>query len=352
MPNFRARELTSDEGTNDVPLRHWHSSMWWQVVIIFATVGLLAALSPSYGLATSVMIYGIAAVGANLLLGYTGLLSFGQGIFFGVGAYASGLVMVHLDVQAPIALLVAAVTGMVTALLVGAVSIMRRGVYFVMLTFAFSAMFGYGVFLFKDITGGENGLRGFPQITVGSFGTVWWSLKSDLDVFIFTAFAFVIVYLALVQVVRSPFGATLIAIRENESRAAAIGYNTFSFKLQSFGISGFVTGLAGGLYAIYLGSVPGSALQLDLSTMILIMTILGGTGSLYGSVLGAAAVLIMSDYLSVVWDRWQMLLALALLAVVMFARGGIWGGIEVVAEWSRRWFRHARLAQGPRRWRG
>ncbi len=295
------------------------------------SVVVLAALTPSYSLGSAVLIYAVAVLGANLLLGYTGLLSFGQGMFFGVGAYAAGLSFIHLGVQMPAGLLIAAFVGTVTATVVGFLCILRRGVTFVMLTFAFSAMFGYLVYVFSDITGGENGLRGIPARTIGAFGVQWLVLDSSEVVFVLVALCFVGVYLFLTRVITSPFGATLMAIRENEDRAVAIGYNTMLFKLLAFSLSGLVTGLAGGLYAVYLGAVPDTALQPEISTTILVMTILGGTGSLYGSFLGAAIFLVLSDYLSQVWDRWQILLAVALIAIVLYLRGGVWGALELLA---------------------
>ncbi len=308
----------------------------WAAAAAIGSVVVLAALTPSYSLASTVLVYSIAVLGTNLLLGYTGLLSFGQGIFFGVGAYAAGLSFLHLGLQTPAGLLIAALVGMVTATVVGALCILRRGVTFVMLTFAFSAMFGYLVYVLSDITGGENGLRGFSARDVGVFGVEMTTLSSSLSVFVLVAICFVAVYVLLTRVIHSPFGATLMAIRENEDRAAAIGYNTMLFKLLAFSLSGLVTGLAGGLYAIYLGAVPDTALQPEISTTILVMTILGGTGSLYGSFLGAVIFLTLSDYLSQVWDRWQILLAVALIAIVLYLRGGVWGAVELVIKEVRR----------------
>ena len=313
-----------------------HHPLRWAAAAAIGSVVVLAALTPSYSLASTILIYAIAVLGTNLLLGYTGLLSFGQGIFFGMGAYAAGLSFLHLGVQTPAGLVIASMVGMLTATVVGSLCILRRGVTFVMLTFAFAAMFGYLVYVLSDITGGENGLRGFDARGVGALGVEVTVLSSNLAVFVLVALCFIAVYLFLTRVIHSPFGATLMAIRENEDRAAAIGYNTMLFKLLAFSLSGLVTGLAGGLYAIYLGAVPDTALQPEISTTILVMTILGGAGSLYGSFLGAVIFLTLSDYLSQVWDRWQILLAIALIAIVLYLRGGVWGAIELGVKQVRR----------------
>lgn len=280
------------------------------------------AFTPSYSLGTLIMVFAIATLGCNLLLGYTGLISFGQGIFFGFGAYLAGLALVHLSVPVPVAMVVGALCGFVSAVAVGYVAITRRGIYFVMLTFAFAQMFSFLVYVFKDVTGGENGLRGFPPLRLGVGG---FRFDTSFEFFLLSAAMFILVYLGLSRVVRSPFGATLAAIKDNEDRVIAIGYHTRTFKVVAFGLSGLVTGLAGCLYALYLGSVPVSAIGLTTSEMILVMTILGGTGSLFGSVLGAVGYLVLSDYLVTIWDRWQLLLGVALIAVVLYARGGIWG---------------------------
>ncbi|TDB77360.1 branched-chain amino acid ABC transporter permease [Actinomadura sp. KC216] len=314
------------------PRRAGAAQRGWRAIMPLAApvcaVAGLAIFAPSYSLASTIVIYAIAALGCNLLLGYTGLLSFGQGIFFGVGAFAAGLAFVHWDVQAPAGLLIATLAGAGVATAVGSLCILRRDVHFVMLTFAFASMFAYAVYLFKDVTGGENGLRGFPAMTLGAFGSTWLELDTGAVMFAVASVTFVAAYWALTRLTRSAFGATLMAIRENEDRAIAIGYPTMLFKLLAFTVSGLVSGIAGGLYAVYLGSVPDSALQLETSTMILVMTILGGTGSLFGSFLGSLAYLLLSHYLAPTWDRWQILLAAALLAVVLALRGGLWGGLR------------------------
>lgn len=292
-------------------------------------VAAIWALTPSYSLGALIMIFAIATLGCNLLLGYTGLLSFGQGIFFGFGGYLAGLALVHLSVPVPAALVVGALAGFVSAVVVGYVAITRRGIYFVMLTFAFAQMFSFLVFVLKDVTGGENGLRGFPPLRLGAGGV---RFDTSVEFFVLSAAVFVGVYVFLSRVVRSPLGATLAAIKDNEDRVIAIGYHTRIFKVVAFGLSGMATGLAGCLYALYLGSVPAEAIELATSETILIMTILGGTGSLFGSVLGAVVYLVLSDYLATTWDRWQLLLGVGLIAVVLYAKGGIWGIAVAVYE--------------------
>src|SRR5699024_4770040 len=137
-----------------------------------------------------------------------------------------------------------------------------------------------------------------------------------------------LVFLAARIVIRSPFGSTLIAIRENEARASAVGYNIGNFKLLAFILSGAITGIAGALYAMLLNFAPLSNIELAMSESILIMTIIGGAGSLFGSLLGAASIVILGEFLSPIWPRWMILLGAALIAVSLYMRGGLWGVIE------------------------
>ena len=143
---------------------------------------------------------------------------------------------------------------------------------------------------------------------------------------------FLLIFIGARRVIASPFGSTLMAIRENETRASAIGYDTRHFKILVFVLSGAVTGIAGALYAMLLHFVPLSNIDLMMSENILIMTIVGGTGSLFGSLLGAGSIVLLGDFLSDLWPRWLMLLGVILILVVIFMRGGLWGGLVSLFE--------------------
>lgn len=289
---------------------------------------LMPVLLPSITLATEILIFALAALACNLLLGYTGLLSFGQGIFFGGGAYTASLVMIHFDFGLLGALFTAIVAGSILAFIVGALAIRRTGIYFVMLTLAFSQMAYFLAYTFSDWTGGDNGLLDVPRPSLSFFGFVISDLESSESFYMFVAIVFALVFLLARRVIRSPFGTTLVAIRENEGRASAVGFSTNYFKLVAFVISGAITGLAGALYAMLLNFAPLSNIELLMSENILIMTIIGGTSSLLGSLLGAGAIVLIGDLLSSFWPRWMMILGAALIAVVLFMPGGLWGGLE------------------------
>lgn len=278
----------------------------------------------SGSLASEVLIYALAAVGCNLLLGYTGLLSFGQGIFFGLGSYTIAILLTRWPLPMPLALLAAIAMGALGAAVVGWVAIRQRGTYFVMLTLAFAQMFYFVAYTASDLTGGDNGLLDVPRPDF--MDTPW-------KYYAFVAVLFLIAFGLLLRVTDSVFGRTLLAIRDNEDRAAAVGYNLKRFKLLAFVISGAVTGLAGGLHAMMTGIAPLSNAEYHTSEMILIITVIGGTGNLFASVLGSAFYVLLADWLSTLWPRWLMLLGLLLIGVSIGMQRGLWGLAE--SAWRR-----------------
>lgn len=270
-------------------------------------------------LLTQALIFGLLAAAFNLLLGELGFLSFGQAVFNGLGAYGVGLLLLH-DAHFPLlgALSCAALLGGAGAFVVGFLSSGGTGVYAVMLTFAFNELAYYLAFQLRDITGGDNGLRGVPRPSLLGI-----SLNDAVAYYAFVAVVFLLVFYALLRIIDSPFGHVLRAIRENEARARAIGYDTRRFKVAAFVISGTITGLAGALYALLYGFVPLEAVDFATSTNIVVMGILGGIGSPYGALLGAAIFTFLSDQLSHVWSHWPLVLGVVFCAVVLVLRGGV-----------------------------
>ncbi len=266
----------------------------------------------------------------------------------GAGAYCAALLMMHLQLGLFTALLGAAVAGGFLALLVGALAIRRTGIYFVMLTLAFSQMAYFVAYTLSDWTGGDNGLLSVPRPEIRIGDTVLLSLADARAFYGFVAVLFLLIFIGARRVIASPFGSTLMAIRENETRASAIGYDTRHFKILVFVLSGAVTGIAGALYAMLLHFVPLSNIDLAMSENILIMTIVGGTGSLFGSLLGAGSIVLLGDFLSDLWPRWLMLLGVILILVVIFMRGGLWGGLASLFEKVRGRRKARRGGQGGR----
>ena len=290
----------------------------------------LPVLLASGSLATELLIFAMAAMACNLLLGFTGLMSFGQGVFYGVGSYATGLLLLRLNVSLPVALLGSLITGALAAALIGWFAIRQRGVYFVMLTLAFAQMFYFLAYSMVDITGGDNGLLGIERPNLQLFGWELFNTRSPWSYYTLVAVVFLVVFIAMQRITASKFGRTLMAIRDNEARAAAVGYNVRAFKLLAFVISGAVTGLAGGLHAMLSGIAPLSSIEYHVSETILLITVIGGPGNLLASVIGAAFYVVAADWLASIWPRWMMLLGFLLIGVTLYMQKGIWGVLEAI----------------------
>ncbi|WP_175943211.1 branched-chain amino acid ABC transporter permease [Caballeronia sp. BCC1704] len=320
-------KLNSNTLDVSVPRRSFRDSLHRYRFLLLAAivVCILPMTMRSGSLATEVLVYALAALGCNLLLGHTGLLSFGQGIFFGLGSYSAGLILSKAGLQVPAALFGAIVTGALAAAVVGWFSIRQRGAYFVMLTLAFGQMFYFLAYTTPELTGGDNGLLDIPRPALSLLGQPLVSIASPWKYYAFVAVLFLIAFWLMLRVSHSVFGRTLLAIRDNEARAAAVGYDIRRFKLAAFVVSGAVTGLAGALHAMMTGIAPLSNIDYHTSEMILVMTVIGGTSNLFSSVLGAAFYVLFADWLSTLWPRWLLLLGLVLIAVSLFMQRGLWG---------------------------
>lgn len=305
--------------TTTIVRKHFH------LLLALAVVLVMPLTMQSGSLASEVLIYGLAAMGCNLLLGYTGLLSFGQGIFFGLGSYTIALTLTRWPLPMPLALALAVAMGALGAAIVGWVAIRQRGTYFVMLTLAFAQMFYFLAYSMPSITGGDNGLMDIPRPSLAMCGFTLWPLTSPWQYYGFVAAVFLVAFWLLQKVSASIFGRTLLAVRDNEERAGAIGYNLKLLKLQAFVISGAVTGLAGALHAMMTGIAPLANAEYHTSEMILVMTVIGGTGNLLASLLGSAFYLLLGDWLSTLWPRWLLILGVVLMVVSLGMQRGLWG---------------------------
>jgi branched-chain amino acid transport system permease protein len=238
-------------------------------------------LVPYQSLATQVLIFGLFALGFNLLYGYTGLLSFGHAAYYGLGAYGTGIALAKLKVTSlwP-ALGVGLVAAVVGGALIGFFCLRRRGIYFAMLTLAFAQMLYFVAFHAADLTGGDDGLRGIPlhPLTLPGLSV---PLRYPLAFYFFAYGLVVLAVAGLRRILDSPFGAVLQAIRENSDRAVACGYDINRIKLLSFVFSALFAGLAGSLDALRLTVVPVDSLT-GPPRVVLIMTLLGGAGTFFG----------------------------------------------------------------------
>ncbi|WP_049997262.1 branched-chain amino acid ABC transporter permease [Halococcus sediminicola] len=293
------------------------------------------ALQGYQELASLMLIWGIFAIGFNLVLGYTGLLSFGHAAFWGVAAYAAGWVSANVVGSPVVLVLVGTVAAVVLAWLFGVLSLRRGGIYFAILTLAFAQMIYYvALGPLSTLTGGENG---FTDVEIGElFGT--FDLGSELPsigglllgnwMYAFIGLLTVLSVVVLYRILNSPYGLVFRAIRENEQRAEFVGLDVRRYKLMSFVLSGAFAGVAGSLFTIHGGYVPLESLYWTTSGEVVIMTVLGGVGSIIGPMIGAALYLYVEVIVSgfdTIGPFWHLILGLVFVAVVVFAPRGIWG---------------------------
>ncbi len=293
-------------------------------LLLFASLFGLALvfphLAPYEALASEVLIYALFAMSYDLVLGYGGMLSFGHAAFFGIGAYSTGIILIKLFPSIPVALAGAVAISSLAALFVGYASIRRHGIYFTMVTLAFAQMFYFIAFKWKGLTGGDDGLQGVPRPKLGPI-----DIHSEMNLYYFILALVALSMIVIVRIVHSPLGTTLQALRENRDRAMSIGYNVDRFRLMAFVISGFFSGLAGGLYALLLNMVPLGSLHWTTSGEVVVMNITGGMGTLFGPAIGAVVIVLLRDIISSYTDSWSLFMGLIFMLVVFGLRGGIFG---------------------------
>jgi branched-chain amino acid transport system permease protein len=301
--------------------------------IIYSLACVFALCIPLLGIYPVFMMkllcFAMFACAFNLLLGFSGMLSFGHAAFFGSAAYAtSWLVTAHGWGTVP-ALLAGSAVAAILGFGIGMLAIRRYGIYFAMITLAMAQLV-YFVCLEAPFTGGENGLQGVPRGSV--FGLV--DLRSDVAMYYLVLAIFLAVFVFIRRVVHSPFGQILKAIRENEPRAVSLGYDINRYKLLAFVLSAALAGLAGSLKALVLGFATLSDVQQANSGEVILMTLVGGAGTFSGPVIGAAIVVTLQEYLSDVVGGWVTVILGAVFAVcVLVFRRGIVGEL---AAWQRR----------------
>jgi len=294
-------------------------------VLLVAAI-LLLPLVVRPAIATEIWIFAMFGLGLNLLLGYTGLLSFGQSTFFGSAAYVAGWLLKHYGINVFFALGIGVGVGALSALVVGYLCVQRSGLYFIMLTFALNQMFYFIAYQWTSVTGGEDGMPGVPRPAMLGI-----DFDDPLVYYAFVSALFLFSLWVMKRIVESPLGRILQAIRENEVRAQAVGYHAPRFKLLAFVIGGAFSGAAGVLYAMLFGIVPLEAIGFVTSGNVVFATLIGGSGSLYGPVIGSFVFIWLSESVSTLWARWPLLLGVAFVVVVLFLRGG------VVEAWTRFW---------------
>jgi branched-chain amino acid transport system permease protein len=294
--------------------------------LVLLGIGVLAALVLPLVIyppvASDILAWALFALSVDLLLGFTGLLSFGHAAFWGGSAYVTGIIAIRLGVPFPVAILGGMIFAMAIAVPIGYLSVRRSGIYFAMVTLAFAQMIYFVANQWLDVTGGENGLQGVP---VSFFGIS----AVETDSFTFYYAALVLIVIGMVagwRIVHSPFGRVLTAIRDNSARARALGYDVERYKLIAFVLSAGLAGLAGGVFTISHGFVSLQEVDWPTSGKVVLMTVIGGIGTLWGGAIGAAVIVLLEDQLSSSgFEGTGIITGAIFIIVVLLFRRGIWG---------------------------
>ncbi|MGH7861617.1 MAG: branched-chain amino acid ABC transporter permease [Candidatus Dormibacteraceae bacterium] len=312
--------------------RHSHI---FQVVAVLVAL-LVAVIIPQLGssfyvsLGLSVLIYGLLAISLDVLGGYTGLISLGHASFLGVGAYGIAYALkIGLDPIRAIGYALVAV--IITALIFGLVAVRVRELTFVILTLAMGQIVWGLAFRWVSVSGGDNGL---PVTGRPSFGPI--DLGTDVAFYYFALAVFVVCVLIMWLLVRSPFGLSLRGIRDNESRMRMLGYNVVVHKYLAFVISGFFAGISGVLFAFYNLYVSPTMIDFAHNGTIVQMLIVGGLGTIWGPLVGAGVIVFFQQFVSISVQRWETVLGIIFILTVLFAKGGLWGGLLNLIGWLQR----------------
>lgn len=302
---------------------------WGKLLVIWAALLTVPLWLPFLGgytaLAGRVLVLGLAAMSFNILLGFTGLMSFGHAAYFGLGAYGAGLALKFLAPSTPLAMLCGTLLGGVAGAIVGAFIARRRGVYFAMATVAFGQIGFYVAYTWNDLTGGYDGLRGFARAPI-NLGFTSIDITNNGTLFYYFLLAMFAVAVALQGLLLgSPLGRTWLAIRENERRARFLGIPIERHIWLSFTISCFFTAFAGSLYALLNNFADPMAMHYSLSGEIVIMAVLGGMRSFWGPLVGAAVFVVLQDYISSMTVNWMSFVGLIFVLVVLFFPRGLLG---------------------------
>lgn len=339
------RAVTSRSGRTSAERPGWVTRPMLVTLGLLVTFPLWAdavGLYPYLGI--EVVIWMIYALGYNLLLGYTGLPSFGHGAFLGIGGYAYGLCYLHLSRHPLVSLLGAAVAGGLGAALVASAIARRRGIYFALMTIACGQVVWFVSMKWRSVTGGEDGLLNLHRgrLSIGGAGL---DLGDNVALFYFVVAVLALCLVFAWRLVHSPFGKALQAIRMNETRARFVGYNVWLTKWLVFTLSGAIAGLAGGLLAIAQESAYPNVMSVHASGLVVMAVLIGGgMVSFWGPVIGALVFIVARDLLGAWTPSWLLFYGLLFMAVVLFQPEGIAGAWQARAA---KWFRRPPVGQAP-----
>jgi branched-chain amino acid transport system permease protein len=275
-------------------------------------------------LGTKILVYGIAALALNLLLGFAGGLSFGHAAYFGLGAYGAGMTLKYLAPSTPLAVLVGTVVGGLVATVLGPLVMRRRGIYFAMITIAIGQLLYFIAVRWNNVTGGEDGLAGFERQPL-HLGRWVYDLRNETKYYYFVLVCFAVAAFVMRGLLASPLGHTWVAIRENRRRTQFLGVRPDLYIWAAFAISGAFTALAGTLNAMLFNFTSPQDLHWILSGNFVIMIVLGGMRNFWGPLLGVTIFVVAQDYLSSLTDNWMSLIGLLFVLIVLLFPKGILG---------------------------
>ncbi len=312
-----SRKMPQQSGAKRLS-RHGQSLVIW-ALLLGAPVWM--PLAGSYiQLGSQILVYAITAMALNILLGYTGVISFGEAAYFGLGAYGTGLFLKFVAPNTLLAVLSGVLLGGVAACLIGPLIMRRRGVYFAMTTIAFSQLFYFFAERWNSLTGGDDGLTGFQRQPI-DLGFVTIELQT-VQFYYFVLFFFGLTACIIAVILRSPLGHTWVAIRENARRARYLGLRTDWYIWAAFSVAGFLAALGGSMQALLNNFASPQDLFFIVSGNFVIMVVLGGMGTFWGPLIGAAIFITAQDYLSSLTENWQAFVGILFVVVVLgFPRG-------------------------------
>jgi branched-chain amino acid transport system permease protein len=305
-----------------VPAVAWTGVIW---LLLLTMPYWMNALGGYTELASRVLVLGLAAMSLNFLLGFTGVLSFGHAAYFGLGAYGAAMTIKYIYPSTPLGILVGVATGTLAAMVIGALIVRLRGVYFAMVTIAFGQVFYFIAFRWNSFTGGDDGVSGWKRQALDLGFTQINLLGNDKAFYYFVLVCFAVAVTLMWLLLRSPFGRTLLAIRENERRARFLGIPVERHIWLSFVISCCFVSLAGTMYALLSNFTDPRALRWDQSGVFVIMAVLGGMRSFWGPLIGAAIFVVLQDYVSSHTENWMSFIGLFFVLVVLFFPRGVLG---------------------------
>ena len=320
------------ETTSSPPI-HMRKSTLIQYIIIVMILFVLPFLLPEYlhSMLGKIYIFAIFAMGLNLVLGYTGLISLGHAAYLGVGGYTVGIFMTHFGIDGLLVLFLSAIfMSAIAAAIIGFIALRVTGMHFILITIAFGQLLFAIAVKWRSVTGSTDGLIGITYPALEVVGYQWTSFSFHYLILLL----FIICYVFMYLITNSSFGYALVGIRENESRMKGLGYNTWLYKYVAFIIGGVFAGLAGALFAPFYGIMVPSHFGLLTSSMAVLMVLLGSPGTLYGPVIGSFLILLLEFFASIYSpQRWPLILGAVFIVCITLFRGGV--GIYLAKAWEK-----------------